>query len=202
MGTGASYKPVAGAWAVYNEDGVGKPHKSRSRVRFYEQDFYSYQTVVARYFKNKAGKLYVLATNHRYSVTTNSHIRIALDAVGIAAAFRVPRISDHEDDVQFNARSLWADVTHEADEAIRNYRRPLQDSYFGNYSWPVYVRRAHENFTRYCAIVGVELPHMGLDELMAHVRSTRESKLAKFNSPAEIAKRERAHARRLANKVI
>lgn len=202
MGTGASYKPVAEAWAVYNEDNIGKPHKSRSRVRFYERDYYSYQTVVATYFKNKAGKLYVLATNHRYSITTNSHIKIAMGQVGNVPIFRVPFLHDNEESCLMNAKALYEDVMEFADEAIRQYRRPTHDSWYGTYAWPARLRKAHDNFCQYLKITGASIPHMTLVELLEHVRTTRKEKLDKFTSPEEVRKRERAHARRLALKVV
>ncbi len=201
MGTGASYKPVAEAWAVYNEDNIGKPHRSRSRVRFYERDYYSYQTVVATYFKNKAGKLYVLATNHRYSITTNSHIKIALGQVGNVPIFRVPYLHDNEESCLMNVKALYENVIEFTDEVIRNYRKS-DTNWFGTYAWPVRLRRVHENFCQYLDTTGVSIPHMTLVELLEHTRRTRDEKLAKFNSPEEVRKRERAHARRLALKVI
>jgi hypothetical protein len=187
-------------WTDFNEHDIGRGHKRAARCSFNGENLLSYRTVVARYRDDGHGQ-YVVVTDHRYSVSTTSHVSNCTGFVSVPI-FKVPYLHGAE---EANLAKLWREVGEFAEAAKRSWNP--ERSYYASRLAATWERELAELWAQaesYARFTGqdIAMPTGDRDWLFASVRAHRQAKLDAYNTPTQIKRRERANARRIAKKAL
>jgi len=198
---------AARRWAAHNEEraistGV---HTRRPKAcggsgstTYVGRKFYSYSTVVASYHTSPSGKRYVVLTSNQYSPTTTRHMHnVSAAAAQNNKVFRVPYMDDDEFSIRENTNFLFEQARQDLEEAKLKWKYDLP--------WEEVATNLFNRAVDYTIItdsITAGYVPWNLGDEIAEVRGYRNVKRATYNHPTQIAKRERARARRLAISVI
>jgi len=208
---------IAQEWADYNEGKdsftpSGKPftrsYRRIKNVAYDGRDFYSYSTVVARYYEGVTGEKFVLCAINTWGPTTAAHISAAKMKSHEVKNFTVPSLYSVPDDSGHsrNIAHLQVELKDRVDRAIRGYRAADKTSWYGDGDsydgWRHIVRQWYDQIMDYMHLTG-EVGHQEpWDVLERRIASTREAKYVEFYHPRAVANRKRAAARRLAKEAL
>ena len=183
-------------WTDFNEHGIGRGHKRAARCSFNGENLISYRTVVARYRDDGNGQ-YVVVTDRRYSVSTTSHVSNCTGFVRVPI-FVVPHLHGGE---AANLAKLWREVGDYAELAKRRWNP--ERSWLAA-TWERELAKLWVQAESYASFTGqdIAMPTGDSSWLFASVRAHRQAKLDAYNTPTQIKRRERAHARRIAKKAL
>jgi hypothetical protein len=197
-------------WRDHNMGGYSRPNRKKGNVSYEGPTLYSRTTPVARFHTSSIRQKYILIQSRRYSISTDQQISkcIRYDI----PAFRVPNIGATGG---WSAEISWSvpELMHKANleylvsvveafehEAIKGYRSgsyPFSDSY-----WHKRLIELCEVVHKYEFMSGVKAELEGISHIGQRIEKARAAKLAVYDSPINVAKRERAAARRLAKKAL
>lgn len=180
-------------WAAFNEGDVSVSAYRRSGSVSYEcEGFYSYSTLVARYYGG-ADRRYVLLTSFKHSVTTAHHISQARRAASVPC-FVVPYVGAadipamHKD----NLRHLLDGMAETERAAVRNFKHRS--------STPYHIERLLQqqiDVLNYCRLTGTRHRHvLPADKLKQRVEDAVNAKCTAYTDPKAVTRRVRAAARR------
>jgi len=205
---GRNIHDIISNWCELNERGPKvRMKKMRSAdsanhgsVSYAEDVLYSYRTPIARYFHDGH---FAIVSSTKHSVTTARHCSRARRCIEWRT-FNVPHLgigggwgSNPIEWHQLNLAHLRMRLVEIEEQAIRGYRSPYQD--WWREQMGGYIRDIRD----YLRLNKLSLAGTAqLKGLIDRVEAARQAKLAKFNDPKEVSRRERAAARRMAKEAL
>lgn len=188
MKTVFSNAGCAHAWAQQNQ-----PMGHSDSMRFEHQSIYSYQTVIAR-FVNAPSPLYVepvvLVTSRTYSVTTSGkHMPAVRDAIHGRITFYVDDVLAHNHTHHMQNLNVMCNLYV---RRFDKYKRARDNYGYGA------LHEMASNASVYARAFCLPYPFADgrVESDIRILTAHREEREARLNSPAAIAKREKAHAGR------
>ncbi len=225
----ATHKDVARFWVEYNLFGTGKSARGSGkaytrdsydavvRMSYTEDNFYSYNTVVAR-FVTIDGRHCVLMSEDSHSIATGTHMRYVRAAAAHhhLRVFSVPALGrpggwNHEP-----TRDVGREVSmyvHEDNikwlyDAVLNAVEVFKQCYLQEFDHPEYghaarIRYLCDKAKGYASFFGIILEQdFNPEPHIAAAEEARMDRLAKFMRPENIKRRNMARARNLLRKAM
>jgi hypothetical protein len=191
---------VAHLWAHQGQDSA---RSGNGNISFNGPLLTSYNTYIARIVKDKTGNNVALLSKKTYSPTTSQHLGDARSALGYGENTVMPWFivdnlgtSYDKDLVQTHLRNINAMLAEFVDECAKHTRARESGDYRVEY-----LRQKATTIREYADHFDIGMPRLAtLDAEIDSAITTQVERLARLNSPAAVAKREKA-AKRRAEKV-
>lgn len=184
---------TAHLWAQQEKS---RAQSSNGNMSFDGPTLYSYSTPIGRFVTAKKATV-VLVTSRRYSITTSGKHMPALNRAiarheQIAAVFTVPDVAatskrDHEANLAYLVERYSEGAQKAARAALHSWRAPVSELNLAT-ELESYAAKA----IRYAKLFGLKVPRLNAAKLAREVMEKRREREARHNTPAEIAKREKA----------
>lgn len=198
-------------WRAHNIDNgytKAKPRARKGNVSYEGPTLYSRATPIARFHKSRSGTPYILEQSRKYSISTQQQIRkcIRYDI----PHFKVPNIGatggwsaepewrrfEPNDMHKANLEYLMSCAEAYEHEVIKDYR------WNSDGGWEEGISTRYMTVVRYEDLSGVTIEREPLIDIGIRIERTIKEKMAVYMSPINVAKRDRAAARRLAKKAL
>lgn len=203
--SGVSYSKALEQWVNYNENGDGPSSRTQRNVGFSEQMLYSYRTPMARYH-NWGKSKFVLVLRDTFTPSTSRQVRNACgyvnvpvfhtDYIGARGGMNNEPVMGITELHAVNQAKMWERVLGYLDRIGKKFK---EDDYWHYTEAVRKFNASYDELDRYRTITGNNIVPLTLrQDLLDEADKVAAENKHKFYHPNAVAKRERAHARRVA----